>query len=299
MPRRRGGRKGKGRKVEFDNTTREIPAEVAKEASDVGSRVTSIVGSTASAIAALSAWATSKTRGSLAVVSAGVEASKGAVNGFLSGGPIGAITGAGSSAAGAKEKAAQAKMLVRDVEDVKQWLTDIKNHIDAAQKIGASLCSTHDLVVSVSHFQDYFRSNYLTNGPAEVGFLVLWPEYYRQELVMAKQALADAWSEYNAERTDRLEAAVESVPGATFRRRRAKGLTSGEAGGTGSTVTAVVGSMSSVMSESKHHGEDCSWEIPEDWDNCPECTDSDSAHSSTRAQAAKAFAKHPHAAAAK
>ena len=97
MPRRRGGRKGKGRKVEFDNTTREIPAEVTKEASVVGSRVASVVGSTKSAIGALSAWATSKARGSLAVVSAGVEASKGAVNGFLSGGPVGAITGAASA----------------------------------------------------------------------------------------------------------------------------------------------------------------------------------------------------------
>ena len=156
------------------------------------------------------------------------------------------------------------------------------------------MCSTHDLVVSVVHFQEYFRANYLTDGPAEVGFLVLWPEYYRQELVMAKQALADAWSEYNAERTDRLEAAVQSIPGATLRRRRAKGLTTGDTGGAGSAVAAAVDAAAVDTTTTKHHGEHCGWVIPEDWDNCPECTEGDTYHASTRVQAAKAFAKHPH-----
>lgn len=295
-------------KIDPDGSSRVVPEGVAKMAENVGAAVeaststskTPDASESSTAIGRLKAWAGARGRAAASALwaaglkaatdttGAGVASGVGAVASFLSSDAVGAAgTAIGSAVTGtaallaSREAKAQAAALVREVEDTKVWLADIKRHINAGRVAGLPLCTTHALVAVVRQFQEYFRANFLSSTPAALGLLVLWPDYYRKELLLAKSPVAEVWSEYNAERTDRLERVMSTV------------LNSGaRADDVAAAVRFDIASDSDAGADART-GHWCGWVPPADWDNCPECTREHEVHHSTRQAAVAAWLAAP------
>lgn len=91
-----------------------------------------------------------------------------------------AVMAVGQALLTAKEKYYQLSALAAEIEQTKEFLSKIKQMIDASLDRELAVCNLFQLIDSVNAFQVFFRSSFM--GSANHKMMIAWPAWYRSEL---------------------------------------------------------------------------------------------------------------------